>query len=319
MKRDGKALQDLTEFVETTLHPLGFEVVTNQVKYDEDGHALAEFDIQFIGTHENSGYKWLIECRDRPSDGRAPGSWIEQLVGRRSRFGFNKVTAVSSTGFAPGALDYATAESIELKEVASMRPEHFSKWLAIDSVEVIDRTYQVNDVHFVIPPGLDQARVAALDEVIRANSIGGKREPLFRGLLSGERRSLDDIFFEATTRLGDWEDLVINGSKKTVVVHLQLDNPQGAFCIDTALAAEPVSKVSMRGDLWLTSKSVPFERYSQYQKTGDEGGFIAQSVKVVMMDDGKTKAILEIHHIPESGYSHVVLRAEASKADDKKT
>src|SRR6185312_10288838 len=132
MRKDGKALQDLAAFVERTLHPLGYDVVTNWLEYDANGNLLAEFDIQFIGTHQNSGYKWLIECRDRPSDGKAPGSWIEQLVGRRSRFGFNKVTAVSSTGFAPGASDYAIAEDIEIKEVASMRPEDFGSWLATD-------------------------------------------------------------------------------------------------------------------------------------------------------------------------------------------
>lgn len=35
-------------------------------------------------------------------------SWIEQLVGRRARFGFNKVTAVSITGFATGAAEFAS-------------------------------------------------------------------------------------------------------------------------------------------------------------------------------------------------------------------
>jgi hypothetical protein len=60
---------------------------------------------------------WLIECRDRPSQGPAPGSWLEQLAGRKRRFKFDKVIAVSTTGFAPGAWQFAESEGISLRSV----------------------------------------------------------------------------------------------------------------------------------------------------------------------------------------------------------
>jgi hypothetical protein len=306
MRKDGKALQDLAAFVERTLHPLGYDVVTNRLEYDAKGNLLAEFDIQFIGTHQNSGYKWLIECRDRPSDGKAPGSWIEQLVGRRSRFGFNKVTAVSSTGFAPGATDYAIAEDIEIKEVASMRPEDFGLWLATDHVAVLQKNYIITNVGFkagAVEPQL----LNALNHVLNENATkGGQAAALFRGVVSGEHRSLNDMFFQATNQFDDWKDLIPNEPRKTVELAVNL----GGFCIDTSAGAVEMISVSFRGDIWVTETKVPIKEHSQYQKTGGEG-FISQSAQAID-DDGEKQRIFEFHHIPESGFTHVVVHEKPS-------
>src|SRR3954468_8363390 len=114
MSTDGTDLEKLVAFVEKALLPQGFEVRSNKRVYNDDGIQIAEFDIEVRGQVGSGPISWLIECRDRPECGPAPGSWIEQLVGRRMRFGFNKVTAVSTTGFAKGARDFANAHGIEL-------------------------------------------------------------------------------------------------------------------------------------------------------------------------------------------------------------
>jgi hypothetical protein len=114
MKSDGKQLEALVSYVEKTLLPQGFDVKTNERVYNDEGVQIAEFDVEVRGKVGSTRIAWLIECRDRPSQGTAPGSWIEQLVGRRIRFGFNKVTAVSTTGFAEGVFDFAQREGIEL-------------------------------------------------------------------------------------------------------------------------------------------------------------------------------------------------------------
>lgn len=107
MTSDGKQLEALVSFVEETLVPQGFSVNTNTKVFNDEGIQVAEFDVEVRGKVGTTDIAWLIECRDRPSQGAAPGSWIEQLVGRRARFGFNKVTAVSTTGFAAGAEEFA--------------------------------------------------------------------------------------------------------------------------------------------------------------------------------------------------------------------
>src|SRR6266550_564747 len=120
MGSDGKQLEGLVSFVEKTLLPQGFEVKTNERIYNDEGIQIAEFDIEIHGKVGSTTIAWLIECRDRPGQGPAPGSWIEQLVGRRIRFGFNKVTAVSTTGFAVGAVQFARSQGIELREVTAL-------------------------------------------------------------------------------------------------------------------------------------------------------------------------------------------------------
>jgi len=131
MASDGKQLEGLVAFVERTLLPQGFEVKTNERVYNDEGIQIAELDIEIRGKVGSTDISWLIECRDRPGDGRAPGAWIEQLVGRRTRFGFNKVTAVSTTGFAPGAIEFASSQGIELREVRALAPSAFEDWLMI--------------------------------------------------------------------------------------------------------------------------------------------------------------------------------------------
>src|SRR5882757_5065123 len=103
----GRDLEDLVALIERFHLPAGLEVTTNAHIYDEHGVQIAEFDIQVKGKVGTTDIAWLVECRDRPSEGPAPGSWIEQLIGRRARFKYDKVTAVSTTGFSVSAKDAA--------------------------------------------------------------------------------------------------------------------------------------------------------------------------------------------------------------------
>lgn len=137
MSNDGSQLEAIVAFVERTLVPQGFDVKTNQRVYNDEGIQIAEFDVEVRGKIGTTAIAWLIECRDRPGSGPAPGSWIEQLVGRRARFGFNKVTAVSTTGFAAGAVEFARPQGIELREVASLTPGAFSSWLKLQAMNQV--------------------------------------------------------------------------------------------------------------------------------------------------------------------------------------
>ena len=138
MRQDGRQLEALVEFVERTLLPQGYGVKTNRRIYNDDGVQIAELDVEVRGKVGSTDFAWLIECRDRPSEGPAPGSWIEQLVGRRTRFLFNKVTAVSTTGFAPGAIEFARAQGIELREVKALAAEEFRDWLVMSYISQMD-------------------------------------------------------------------------------------------------------------------------------------------------------------------------------------
>lgn len=110
----GRELEQLVKRLEEKLLPAGFSVAAN-TRVSDAGVQLAEFDLLVQGRLGSSDIRWLIECRDRPSDGAAPVEWIEQLVGRRQRFHFDKVFAVSTTGFSEAAERYASDERIVLR------------------------------------------------------------------------------------------------------------------------------------------------------------------------------------------------------------
>ena len=150
MSSDGKQLEALVAFVEKTLLPDGLTVSTNKRIFNDEGNQIAEFDIEVTGKIGSTALRWLIECRDRPGQGSAPGSWIEQLVGRRTRFGFNKVTAVSTTGFAAGAVEFAQAQGIELRNVIALDPEHFKSWFYLNHITQLTRSSELLHANILV-------------------------------------------------------------------------------------------------------------------------------------------------------------------------
>lgn len=113
----GKELEQLVHEIERSLLSSDFEVSLNKTAFDDAGNQLAEFDIVISGRLGSCSVEWLIECRDRPSQGSAPNAWIEQLAARKRRFNFDKVIAVSTTGFAKGLSEYAEREGVLLRSV----------------------------------------------------------------------------------------------------------------------------------------------------------------------------------------------------------
>jgi len=117
---DGRDLEQVVARIEQILAPSGVQVESRDVVVSEDGTTEAELDIVLRGMVGSSAINWLVECRDRPSSGPAPASWIEQLVGRRDRFNFDKVIAVSTTGFSSPAVRYAQEKGIHIRAVTRL-------------------------------------------------------------------------------------------------------------------------------------------------------------------------------------------------------
>lgn len=110
-------LELLVQEIERLLTPDGLKVARSEKIFNDEGVQIAEFDILITGDIGSSSINWLIECRDRPSSGSAPRSWIEQLIGRQRLHNFDRVFAVSTTGFAPGAIEATRQGGIILRTV----------------------------------------------------------------------------------------------------------------------------------------------------------------------------------------------------------
>lgn len=119
MNNNGKEIEDIVGAIEKAMKP-NFDVQVRKRILDETGKQIAEFDIEISGEFEALPIRVLIECRDRPSGGPQGAAWIEQLIGRRARFGFSTVIAVSSTGFARPAIDLAQEQGIVLRKLVDI-------------------------------------------------------------------------------------------------------------------------------------------------------------------------------------------------------
>src|SRR5258708_575866 len=142
MDKTGKELEELIAGIEAQMLPQGFKVEPRQRVVDDSGEQIAELDIVISGALGSSSVKWLLECRDRPSEGAGPVSWMEQLVGRRGRFGLNQVFAISTTGFSKAANDFARTEGIVLRTVSQL-PD------VKDDFKLRGMVYQFEEVSFV--------------------------------------------------------------------------------------------------------------------------------------------------------------------------
>lgn len=157
MANTGEDLEALVRAIEERLLPAGFKVEPRKRIYLEGGKQLAEFDIHITGVLGSSSIKWDIECRDRPSDGPAEGEWIEQLIGRRQAHGFDKVFAVSTTGFSPGAREIAARSGIVLRTVITMSD-------IVDDFEImeIDLGLSHHQVELLAPIYIDAVEPATI-------------------------------------------------------------------------------------------------------------------------------------------------------------
>ena len=129
MKNDGKGLEAFVRSVEEVLAGTTMKLIQNRRVYSDDGIQLAELDLEIEGVINGRQFRSLIECRDRPSQGKAPASWIQQMAGRRLQFGFDNVIAVSSMGFSDAAVKAANIMDVELRQISVLSPVQSLNWI----------------------------------------------------------------------------------------------------------------------------------------------------------------------------------------------
>lgn len=305
MKSDGKQLEALVSFVEKILLPQGFDVKTNHLVFNDEGVQIAEFDIEVRGKVGSTEIAWLIECRDRPTKGAAPGSWIEQLVGRRSRFGFNKVTAVSTTGFSAGAVAFAESSGIEIREVKDLSPDEFSSWLQLREIVVSERLSKLHGGTIIIDQNEDEQLQEALNEVITS---ANNDACIFRSLKTGERTSLIKVFGGAVSHAGNlFDNIQPNVAGQKIELHANYDNKTDRFVVDTKLGEVHVQKIIFIGSFSITERLAHLNLTAEYRNV-DDGDTISQVAAFEPIKVQGSEISLEMHKIEKTGKTHITLR-----------
>jgi hypothetical protein len=310
MVSDGKSLEALVAFVEETLLPDGFKVTTNERIFNDEGIQIAEFDIEIRGKVGTTEIAWLIECRDRPTSGAAPGSWIEQLVGRRTRFGFNKITAVSTTGFAAGATEFAFAQGIELREVKSLSPTEFADWLLIRHIHHIERQTTLLGAIFLLDDSESKERQLAVANLLLV--INGDSAVL-KSSKTGETTNAASAFASAADGVdGLFDDLIENGPEKRIKLQANYSD-EDHFVIETSQGPVPLRAIVFEGELRLKETLIPLMVAAEYRSAGG-GEVISQMASFAPQSILGMKFSTELHRMADSGKTHVVLRRLADNA-----
>lgn len=303
MSSDGKQLESLIAFVEKKLLPPGFSVKSNERVFNDEGIQIAEFDIEILGKVGSTTISWLIECRDRPGHGAAPGSWIEQLVGRRTRFGFNKVTAVSTTGFSVGATSFANNQGIELREVRSLEPLEFADWLHISEMRQIRRVTDLKHATiFLNLAESEELKQAALAVIASANG----NDEILLSSSSGIRANMSTAFFGSVQSLeGVFDDVKVGDPLKVRLACNYLEEDH--YLIETPIGVVRVAQVEFLGELRVEETVVPVTKTAEYRHA-ETGELISQLAAFAPQSVLGMNLAVELHRMAESCETHVTMR-----------
>ncbi|EKE18807.1 MAG: hypothetical protein ACD_9C00228G0004 [uncultured bacterium] len=302
---DGKKLEELIAFVEEALLAEGFEVKSNSKVFNDDGIQIAEFDVEIRGKVGSTEFAWLIECRDRPGSGAAPGSWIEQLVGRRTRFGFNKVTAVSTTGFSTGATEFATKEGIELREVKTLSQEEFVTWFKIEQLQHRVCKAHLSGIALFLAKETKAEELSALEKRL---ATADTKTPILVSSKTGELVLSENAFLGAVNSLGNlFESVEVNGPSRKITIRVQYDNPEDHFVVATELGLLRIMEIGFKGELSVNETSVPMLGGASYKKVKN-GELIAQVVRFAPQELIGQAFSMEFHKIEGEEEMRLVLR-----------
>ncbi len=310
MCNTGKLLESFVKQIEQILLPHNISISPNEKVYNDDGVQIAEFDIEIEGKVGTTKFKWLIECRDRPTQGPAPGAWIEQLVGRRDRFNFDKIIAVSTTGFSEGANEYAKESGIEIRTVTETDVDKISNWLPLDKIRLRKRGGILEDARLMIDKNESEDTRNALREILKENNSKAK---LLLSTETGDHISVGTAFIIAAANIdGLYDELIpLGGSKK---INLRAIYPQdnSHYVVETKQGNVRIREILFQGEITLRIEAIPLAAVKQYSNTSSNED-IATTASFNFNVDGRTLE-LSFNKIADTGETHILLSASNIKA-----
>jgi len=267
--KKGARFEELIKQIEEITLPNNFEITSRKRIYDE-GIQLAEFDIDILGNINGVEFKWLIECRDRPSEGPAPTAWIEQLIGRKQVYGCSIVTAVSTTGFSTGAEKVAKKGNIDLRKTFEVTFKEVCNWIHFSTITLIRPIGVLLESTVFFDHNPFETKETTLSDT---NSI------IFKNIKTSEKANLVRLF-----------DLALNNIflKNPTLEYFQEENLPKKFkftadckniwVLQSGQKNIPVQKILFRAETKsLEKKHLPISKVYNYSKN-DSTELLAQSV-----------------------------------------
>lgn len=307
MPSSGKRLEHIAREIERRFLPEGWEALINQRVFDNSGIQIAEFDIVVKGNLGVTPFKWLIECRDRGSKKKtAPGSWIEQLIGRKHLFKFDKVTAVSTTGFSKGAKGLAELGNIELRSVKTITEASVADWFPLSTVEVFSVRFEPVHVSFAGIGDNDQVYKEVQDLITSSSTPLNARMPL-----NPETNKPLDLVATFYARVLNeprlMNDLETNGKPQPIKCILKYPNPSQRCQFATSAGRFQVTEISFNGTLLISKTVAPIAQATEYYKTSTDES-VAQSVRFTTPLNSEQSVDFYFHNLGEDDKTFISAR-----------
>lgn len=301
--KSGKELEALIQQIETFFLPDNFDIKGNEKVYNDEGDQIAEFDIEIHGKLGSTDISWLIECRDRPSQGAAPGSWIEQLVGRKNRFGFNKVTAVSTTGFSESASEYAEEKGIELRTLKEITPEDISSWFKLENMLFTEWRADLEHISLDLSPDITED----VDKAIRKTKPSDYIDIAYLvSTKTGENVRSEDAFLSIVQQNNLFEKIEPDRLTQKVEIHVNYTNDSDHYIIETDEGNARIIGIKFIGTLTRKDQIIPVSNISEYAQ--NENGEVIAQVAGFKINVQHEDINIEFHNLSEIGEKHIVVR-----------
>jgi hypothetical protein len=307
--RDGKSLEALVQFVEEQHLPPGCTIKARERVY-EDGVQVAELDIKIKGKLGTTDIAWLIECRDRPSDGPQNGEWVDGLYARGQYFGANKVTAVSTTGFTHGARKRAEHWHVELREVQSLEPDAFKDWMALRTISRVQPRANLRRIDVFPLPDEAPERVDALKARLLEHAKEQPPPPILKASKTGELMHTHQVFGALVDANPSWLDGLLPNGLVRRVQGTFVYQPDDHFVIGTSAGEVGLHAVVLDGDVSIIETEHPIIATKKY--VGQEC-VISELAVFESVDVGGRTLSVEFHRMAATGETLLVGRLEPGK------
>jgi hypothetical protein len=299
----GKEIEELVATIEGLLLPRGFTVTKNTRVHNDHGVQVAEFDVEIRGKLGSADIAWLMECRNRPREGPAPGAWIEQLMGRRDRFNFNKVTAVSTTGFTEGAIDYAAQKGIDLRQIDQVGPELVT-WLGLRSMQTRETRHFLTHARLIIDDNESPERAEAAQALLIKEKPADLR--ILRSTQTGATVTVLDAFINVVAEHpSPLASVRPNQDPMSVRINAEYRD-DSHFVVDTHLGPVRITRIDFEGTLAIVESEIALGQVSEYRAHGSDQP-ISQTAGFTVPLQGSS-IILELHRLTQSGDTVVTVR-----------
>jgi hypothetical protein len=290
MRNDGRELEEFVANVEKTLSNEGFQVNVNRKLYNDEGVQIAEFDVILNGRFGSTEISWLIECRDRPSSGKAPGEWIYALASKREVHQFNKVTAVSTTGFSPAAVLASEKLNVELREITATSPEELRSWLQLVEVELVQHDISLADIDFVFDKNFITPERDQYVQQLTSSPDGRQRAVLVSGV-TGYRLNLHTACREALASAGGFNVVKPGDDAAKIDMTVEYEAADAHLLMETPDGNVRIRKIRFQGSVRAVLKKFPVIGHSVYREVCS-GGAIAQTASArIPLPSGEAVAL----------------------------